>query len=73
MKTEIKKKGNPLALLPLGVFLVLFVGSGLITGDFYKMSSLVAFLIAGGVALLFNRKVSLEEKNEYILQRSRRL
>lgn len=61
MKTEIKK-GNPLALLPLGVFLVLFVGSGLITGDFYKMPSLVAFLIAGGVALLFNRKVSLEEK-----------
>lgn len=61
MKTEIKK-GNPLALLPLGVFLVLFVGSGLITGDFYKMPSLVAFLIAGGVALLFNKKVSLEEK-----------
>ena len=61
MKTEINK-GNPLALLPLGVFLVLFVGSGLITGDFYKMPSLVAFLIAGGVALLFNRKVSLEEK-----------
>ena len=61
MKTEIKK-GNPLALLPLGVFLVLFVGSGLITGDFYKMPSLVAFLIAGGLALLFNRKVSLEEK-----------
>ena len=60
-QTEIKK-GNPLALLPLGVFLVLFVGSGLITGDFYKMPSLVAFLIAGGVALLFNRKVSLEEK-----------
>ncbi|WP_304969427.1 Na+/H+ antiporter NhaC family protein, partial [Romboutsia ilealis] len=61
MKTEVKK-GNPLALLPLGVFLVLFVGSGVITGDFYKMPSLVAFLIAGGVALLFNRKVSLEEK-----------
>ena len=61
MKTEVKK-GNPLALLPLGVFLVLFGGSGVITGDFYKMPSLVAFLIAGGVALLFNRKVSLEEK-----------
>ena len=61
MKTEIKK-GNPLALLPLGVFLVLFLGSGVITGDFYKMPALVAFLIAGAVALLFNRKVSLEEK-----------
>lgn len=56
------KKGNALALAPLGVFLVLFVGSGIITGDFYKLSALVAFLIAGGVALLFNRKESLETK-----------
>ncbi|MGL4912413.1 MAG: Na+/H+ antiporter NhaC family protein [Romboutsia sp.] len=61
MKTEIKK-GNPLALLPIGVFLLLFVGSGIISGDFYKMPALVAFLIAGGVALLFNRKESLENK-----------
>ncbi|MGL5756499.1 MAG: Na+/H+ antiporter NhaC family protein [Paraclostridium sp.] len=61
MKQEIKR-GNPLALLPLGVFLILFVGSGVINGDFYKMPALVAFLIAGGVALLFNRKESLEVK-----------
>ncbi|MEG1132314.1 MAG: Na+/H+ antiporter NhaC family protein [Romboutsia sp.] len=61
MKQEIKK-GNPLALLPLGVFLILFIGSGVITGDFYKMPALVAFLIAGGVALLFNKKESLETK-----------
>ncbi|SCI73623.1 Malate-2H(+)/Na(+)-lactate antiporter [uncultured Clostridium sp.] len=61
MKKEIKK-GNPLALLPLGIFLILFVGSGIITGDFYKMPALVAFLVAGGVALLFNKKESLETK-----------
>lgn len=61
MKKEIKK-GNPLALLPLGIFLILFVGSGIITGDFYKMPVLVAFLVAGGVALLFNKKESLETK-----------
>ncbi|GAA0103428.1 Na+/H+ antiporter NhaC family protein [Paraclostridium sordellii] len=61
MKQDIKK-GNPLALLPLGVFLVLFVGSGVITGDFYKMPALVAFLIASGVALLFNKNKSLESK-----------
>ena len=61
MKTEIKK-GNPLALLPIGVFLLLFVGSGIVTGDFYKMPALVAFLIAGGVALLFNKSESLENK-----------
>ncbi|MDU7966176.1 MAG: Na+/H+ antiporter NhaC family protein [Paeniclostridium sordellii] len=61
MKQDIRK-GNPLALLPLGVFLVLFVGSGVITGDFYKMPALVAFLIASGVALLFNKNKSLESK-----------
>lgn len=61
MKKEVKR-GNPLALLPLGVFLVLFVGSGIITGDFYKMPALVAFLIAGGMALLFNKKENLETK-----------
>ncbi|MCU9809775.1 Na+/H+ antiporter NhaC family protein [Paraclostridium sp. AKS46] len=61
MKKEVKR-GNPLALLPLGVFLVLFVGSGIITGDFYKMPALVAFLIAGGIALLFNKKENLETK-----------
>lgn len=61
MKKEIKK-GNPLALLPLVIFLILFVGSGIITGDFYKMPALVAFLVAGGVALLFNKKESLETK-----------
>ncbi len=61
MKKEVKR-GNPLALLPLGVFLVLFVGSGIINGDFYKMPALVAFLIAGGIALLFNKKENLETK-----------
>lgn len=61
MNQEIKK-GNPLALLPLGVFLLLFVGSGIITGDFYKMPAVVAFLISGAVALLFNKKESLETK-----------
>ena len=39
-------KGNALALLPIGVFLLLFKGSGIITGDFYKMPALVAFIVA---------------------------
>ena len=33
-------KGNALALLPIGVFLVVFLGSGIITGDFYAMPQL---------------------------------
>ena len=49
-------RGNGLALLPLGIFLALFIGSGIITGDFYKLPILVAISIAVGVALAMNRK-----------------
>lgn len=63
MKKEIKK-GNALALLPLVIFIVLFLGVGIITKDFYKMPVLVAFLAATAVALLFNPKQSLNEKIE---------
>lgn len=61
MKNE-RKKGNLLALLPLAVFLLLFVGSGIITDDFYKMPVLVAFIISTVVALLSNRKESMNKK-----------
>lgn len=64
MNKEQRQKGNALALLPLGVFLILFIGSGIITGDFYKMPTLVAFIISTGVAFLFNRKESFSTKME---------
>ena len=51
MKTEIKK-GNPLALLPLGVFLVLFLGSGVITGDFYKNASISSVFNSGSSSIV---------------------
>ncbi len=59
-----RTKGSALALLPLGVFLVLFIGSGIISGDFYKMPTLVAFIISTSVAFLFNRKVDFNTKME---------
>lgn len=59
-----RKTGNASALLPLGVFLVLFIGSGIISGDFYKMPTLVAFIISTAVAFLFNRKVDFNTKIE---------
>ena len=59
-----RQQGNAWALLPLGVFLILFIGSGIITGDFYKMSTLVAFIISTAVAFLFNRKVDFNTKME---------
>lgn len=58
------EKGNAWALLPLGVFLALFIGSGVITGDFYKLPVVVAIIVAAIVALLMNRKESLTNKIE---------
>jgi len=56
------ERGNGAALLPIGVFLVIFLGSGIITGDFYAMPAIVAFLIALMIAFLQNRGLSFEEK-----------
>ncbi|MEJ8553461.1 Na+/H+ antiporter NhaC family protein [Tepidibacter sp. Z1-5] len=57
-----KKSGNPWALLPLAVFLIIFIGSGIITNDFYKMPVIVAFLISAAVALFMNPKESISTK-----------
>lgn len=54
------------ALLPIGVFLVIFLGAGLITGDFYSMPAIVGFLIALCVAFMQNRGKSFDEKLEVI-------
>ncbi|MFI3228269.1 MAG: Na+/H+ antiporter NhaC family protein [Clostridia bacterium] len=56
------KKGKISAWLPIFVFLVLFIGFGVITGDFYKMPAPVGFLIALIVAFFQNKKLSLNEK-----------
>ncbi|MFJ6411851.1 MULTISPECIES: Na+/H+ antiporter NhaC family protein [Terribacillus] len=56
------KNANPWALIPFIVFLVLFIGSGIITGDFYNFPVIVAITIAAGVALAMNRRESLTKK-----------
>lgn len=58
----VEKKGRAIALLPIGVFLVIFLGSGIITGDFYAMPAIVAFLIALAVAFLQNKSLSFNDK-----------
>lgn len=55
-------EGRALALLPIGVFLIIFLGAGILFNDFYAMPAIVAFLIALFVAFLQNRKVSFDEK-----------
>lgn len=61
-----KNKGRAIALLPIGVFLVIFLGAGIVTGDFYTMPAIVAFLIALLVAFLQNKKLSFSEKLQVI-------
>lgn len=56
------ERGNGAALLPIGVFLVIFLGSGILTGDFYAMPAVVAFLIALAVAFLQNRDLDFAQK-----------
>ncbi|MBP3462657.1 MAG: Na+/H+ antiporter NhaC family protein [Tyzzerella sp.] len=60
MQTE--SKGRAIALLPIGVFLIIFLGSGIIMNDFYAMPAVVAFLIALAVAFMQNRDLSFSEK-----------
>ena len=63
------KKGNALALLPIGVFLWLYLGLGLvfeyvmkIPMGFYNVPIVIAFLVAILVACLQNKKLNFEEK-----------
>lgn len=56
------------ALLPIGVFLIIFLGAGIIFNDFYAMPAIVAFLIALFVAFLQNRKVGFQQKMKLIAE-----
>lgn len=54
--------GRAVALLPILVFLLIFLGAGFITGDFYSMPAIVAFLLALLVAFIQNPKVKFADK-----------
>ena len=63
------KKGNPIALLPIGVFLAIYLGLGLlfeyalkIPMGFYNIPIVIAFLVAILVACLQNRELSFDDK-----------
>ena len=64
-----ENKGNPLALIPIGVFLVLYLGTGIvfeyvlkIEMGFYNIPILAVFLIAILVACFQNKKLNLDKK-----------
>ena len=64
-------KGNPAALLPIGIFLILYLGLGLlfeyglkIEQGFYKIPIVISFLVSLLVACIQNKKLSFDEKIE---------
>lgn len=63
---EKENKGRVIALLPIGVFLIIFLGAGIVFEDFYAMPAIVAFLIALFVAFLQNKELSFNKKIEVI-------
>ena len=67
------KKGNLKALLPIGVFLVMYLGLGIlfeyvmkIPMGFYNIPIVVAFLVALLVACLQNPSLKFDDKMEII-------
>ena len=69
------KKGNAIALLPIAVFLAIYLGLGLlfeyglhIYMGFYKIPIVIAFLIAILTACLQNRSLSFEDKLQLMAQ-----
>ena len=69
------KKGRAIALLPIGVFLTIYLGLGLsfeyglkIPMGFYKIPIVIAFLAAILTACLQNRSVSFDQKLEWMAQ-----
>ena len=67
------KKSNPVALLPIGVFLVLYLGLGLvfeyvlkIEMGFYQIPIVVVFLVALLVAFLQNRSLKFDDKLQIV-------
>ena len=67
------KKSNPVALLPIGVFLVLYLGLGLIFEyalkiemGFYNIPIVVVFLVALLVAFLQNRSLKFDDKLQIV-------
>ncbi len=69
------KKGNAFALLPIGVFLLMYLGLGLffeyglkMEMGFYNVPIIIAFLTAILVACLQNKELSFDEKLEIMGQ-----
>ncbi len=59
-----KSKSNGLALIPLGVFIIVYLGISIIAKSFYAVSVIIPFLAAALTALFINRREKLDKKIE---------
>ena len=64
----LKNKGSGFALIPLLVFLVVYLGTSILAKDFYAVSVIVPFLAAALTALIMNRKEKFDKKIEIFCQ-----
>lgn len=57
-------KGSLKALLPLGVFMLVYLGGAFLAKDFYGVSVIVPFMAAALTALIINNKENFSDKLE---------
>lgn len=60
-----EKKGRAIALLPLLVFVIIYLGVSIALDDFYAVSVLVPGLIAALIAIFMNKKESFNSSLEH--------
>lgn len=65
MKNGSKKKGWIVGLLPLIIFLALYMGMGIHTGSFESLPLMVGILIASGIALALKEPSSKGETSTF--------
>lgn len=62
MRENNSKNGNAWALMPIGLFIVIYVGFGIALGDFYAMPMTLALLVALFAALFQNKDEAFDKK-----------
>ena len=66
MTKQMQQKGNALALLPLFIFILTFLGAGIWLNDFYAFPSPVAVLLGIIVAFLLFKQTTEDKVNTLI-------
>mgnify|MGYP007049175083 CR=1 FL=1 len=71
-KLRAEEKGRAVALLPIGVFLILFLGMGIVFGDFYAMPAICGIFDRSSDSVFAEWEVNICRQNEGDFCRDRR-